>query len=522
MERAVLFDRLRAREPWDIVVIGGGATGLGAAVDAAARGYRTLLLEGRDFAKGTSSRSTKLVHGGVRYLAEGDVGLVREALHERTLLRRNAPHLVHERAFVVPGYTWWAKTYYGLGLKLYDLLAGRRSLDPSRMISRAEALGLVPTLEPAGLRGGILYYDGQFDDARLAITLMQTLLDLGGTALNYAPVTNLIKQGGRTAGVVARDAESDEEIAVEARAVINATGVFVDAIRRLDDPTVPPLVEPSQGIHLVLDRAFLPGDAALMVPRTDDGRVLFAIPWHGRTLIGTTDTPVDQAAYEPRARPQEVDFLLRHAARYLTHDPEPRDVLSVFAGLRPLVRPPHATDTARISREHTIAVSASGLITIAGGKWTTYRRMGADVVAQAIEVGRVPVRPSTTETLALHGATAASGDPGGNDSPLSVYGTERDALLSVCAERPEWERLLHPRLPYRTGEVVWAARNEQARTVEDVLARRTRALLLDARASVEAAPTVAALLAEVLHRDTAWQSDQITRYRELAGGYLLT
>jgi glycerol-3-phosphate dehydrogenase len=320
--------------------------------------------------------------------------------------------------------------------------------------------------------------------------------------------------------VVARDSESGEELAIEARAVINATGVFVDAVRRLDDPTVPPLVEPSQGIHLVLERAFLPGPAALMVPRTDDGRVLFAIPWHGRTVIGTTDTPVGEAALEPRALPREVEFLLRHAARYLTRDPEPRDVLSVFAGLRPLVRPPHATDTAQISREHTIAVSRSGLITIAGGKWTTYRRMGADVVDQAIAVGNLPERPSTTETLMLH--AAAPDAAGGDDAPLAVYGTQRDAVLKLCAERPEWDGPLHPRLPYRAGEVVWAARHEQARTVEDVLARRTRALLLDARASQEAAPQVAALLAEELARDAAWQSDQVTRYRELASGYLLS
>jgi glycerol-3-phosphate dehydrogenase len=518
MERAMLLDRVRSREPWDLVVIGGGATGLGAAVDASARRYRTLLLEAHDFAKGTSSRSTKLVHGGVRYLAEGDLTLVREALHERGLLRRNAPHLVHERAFIVPSYSWWSRPFYGAGLKLYDLLAGRRNLGSSRAISRAEALARIPTLEPAGLRGGILYHDGQFDDARLAIALVRTLTDLGGSALNYVPVLALLKRDGRVSGVVARDSETGEPFEIEAHAVINATGVFVDSVRQLDDPAARPMVTPSQGIHIVLDRSFLPSDSALMIPSTDDGRVLFAIPWHDRTLIGTTDTKVDHANIEPRPLPEEVDFLLRHAARYLTRDPKPEDVLSAFAGLRPLVRPPHATETAKISREHTIVVSGSGLVTIAGGKWTTYRRMGAEVVDQAAAIGRLPTRPSTTETLTLHGWQPASADR----SSLSVYGADLQALSTLFAERPEWDRPLHPRLPYRSGEVVWAARHEQARTVEDVLARRTRALFLDARASQEAAPGVAALLAEALGRDADWQADQVKRYRDVADGYLLT
>jgi glycerol-3-phosphate dehydrogenase len=517
MQRALVLDRIASREAWDIVIIGGGATGLGAAVDAAARGYRTLLLEAHDYAKGTSSRSTKLIHGGVRYLAEGDIALVREALRERGLLRRNAPHLVHDCAFVVPAYSIWARRYYGLGLKVYDFLAGQRNLGRSRKLSRTEVLARVPTVEPRGLRGGIVYHDGQFDDARLAITLVRTLFDLGGTALNYAPVTALHKEGGRIAGVVIRDAETGLEHTITARAVINATGVFVDAIRRLDDPAASVLVTPSQGAHLVLDRAFLPGDAALMIPRTDDGRVLFAIPWHGRTLVGTTDTPVDRPALEPRPLVQEVDFLLRHAARYLTRDPSPADVLSAFAGLRPLVRPPHATETARISREHTIVVSTAGLVTIAGGKWTTYRRMGAEVVAAAAEVAGLPERPCATETLALHGWQRGTAQ----DIPLAVHGADRPAVEAVCAEQPGWDRPLHPRLPYRLGEVVWAARHEQARTVEDVLARRTRALLLDARASAEAAPDVAALLAAALGKDDAWQAEQVERYRELARGYVL-
>jgi glycerol-3-phosphate dehydrogenase len=519
MKREEMLDRVRAGETWDLVVIGGGATGLGTAVDAAARGYRTLLLEAHDFAKGTSSRSTKLVHGGVRYLAQGHLGLVREALHERDRLRRNAPHLIHDLAFLIPAYTWWARPYYGLGLRIYDWLAGSRKLGASRTVSRAEALERVPTLEPAGLRGGVVFGDGQFDDARLAIALLRTLTDdLGGLALNYAPVTGLLKRDGRVAGAEVRDAETGATFAVAARGVINATGVFADAVRRLDEPDASPMLAPSQGAHLVLDRSFLPGDSALLVPRTDDGRVLFAIPWHDRVLVGTTDTPVACPAVEPRPLEQEVEFLLTHAARYLTRDPGPSDVRSTFAGHRPLIASPARMErrTARLARDYIVVVSASGLVTITGGKWTTYRRMGAAAVDRASAVAGLPRRPSATERLALHGATFEP-RPG----PFVLYGSDASALAQLVAERPEWSEPLHPALPYRVGEVAWAARHEAARTVEDVLARRTRALILDARASRDAAPGVAALLAAELGRDSAWEAEQVRQFRELAGQYLL-
>lgn len=516
MLRDEMLERVRAGELWDLAVVGGGATGLGSAVDAAARGYRTLLLDAFDFAKGTSSRSTKLVHGGVRYLAQGRLGLVREALHERGRLRRNAPHLVHVLPFVVPAYTWWARAYYGLGLKLYDLLAGRLSLGSSRWISRAEMLELASTIEPAGLRGGLLYFDGQFDDARLAITLLRTFLDLGGTALNYAPVSAPLKDGGRTRGVIARDSESGVELTIRARAVINATGVFADSLRRLDDPQAPDWIVPSQGAHLVLDRSFLPGSAAVMVPRTDDGRVLFAIPWHDHVVVGTTDTPVSQVSIEPRPLAEEVRFLLEHAARYLSRDPRPGDVLSSYAGLRPLVRAPGARSTADLSRTHKLLVSRSGLVTITGGKWTTYRRMGADAVDQAARVAGLAQRPCATETLKLRGWTESP--PAGW---LGVYGSDAPDLERLCAELPGGQERLHPHLPFRAGEVVWAARFELARTVEDVLARRTRALLLDARASHAVAHRVAAILAAELGRDAVWQHHQIRQFQELAEGSLV-
>jgi glycerol-3-phosphate dehydrogenase len=516
MTRSDTLKQLRDNEQWDLVVVGGGATGLGAVVDAASRGYKTLLLEAHDFAKGTSSRSTKLVHGGVRYLAQGNIKLVREALHERGLLSRNAPHLVHSLAFVIPAYKWWTQPFYGIGMKVYDLLAGKLGIGKSRFVSRTEALRLAPTLEPHGLRGGVVYYDGQFDDSRLAITLLQTFTDLGGVALNYMPVTGLVKKNNRVVGVRARDAENGEEFEIAARGVVNATGVYVDAVRRMDDPGASQLLSPSQGVHLVLDQSFLPGDTAVMIPRTDDGRVLFAVPWHNRAVIGTTDTPVDEFPLEPRPKEEEIQFLLSHAARYLSKDPGPEDVLSVFVGLRPLVKAGDGGRTAALSRDHTLVISPSGLVTITGGKWTTYRHMGIDTINQAAKVAGLPQRPSRTETLKLHGW---QNEPA--DEPLAVYGSDVPALKQVFAEQPGWDQQLHPRLPNYVGEVVWAARCEMARTVEDVLARRTRALLLDARASEEAAPKVAELLADELGFDEAWQQSQVEQYRELVRGYIL-
>ncbi len=518
MEREKLLARLDAGEEWDVLVIGGGATGLGSAVDAASRGYSTLLLEQSDFAKCTSSRSTMLVHGGVRYLQQGDISLVLEALRERGLLMQNAPHLVRNLSFVVPVYDWWEGPFYGIGLKVYDALAGRLGLGPSRRLSLEETLQHIPTVEPDGLRGGVMYYDGQFDDARLAVTLAQTVADLGGTPLNYVRVTGLIRESGLVRGVQAVEAESGAEHEIRARVVVNATGVFTDSIRRMDDPSVRPMVTASQGVHIVLGREFQPGDSAIMVPHTDDGRVLFAVPWHDRVIVGTTDTPVEVASLEPRPLDEEIDFLLTHAVRYLTRDPSPSDVLSVFAGLRPLVG--NGDDTASISRDHTLSVSTSGLVTITGGKWTTYRKMGADTITEAAHIGGLDPKPSVTDSLRLHGWTDEA-DP---DDPLDyrgVYGADAELVRQLAAEHPEWSSPLHDSLPYTVAQVVWAVRNEMARTVEDVLARRTRALLLDARASIETAPRVAELLAAELNRDREWEIRQVEEYGTLASGYLL-
>lgn len=475
---------------WDVVVIGGGATGLGSAVDAAARGYRTLLVEQGDFAQGTSSRSTKLIHGGLRYLRGGNIHLVRQALRERGLLLRNAPDLVHRLDFIIPSYQWWESAYYRAGLILYDLLAGSLGLGSSRHLSRLETLDQLPSLAPHRLRGGTLYRDAQFDDARLSIALAQTLSALGGTALNYLSVVALLKSNGLVRGMRVRDLESGDEFEIAARVVINATGVFCDAVRALDDPRAIRMIVASQGTHLVVDRAFLPGQSALMIPKTDDGRVLFTIPWNSRILIGTTDTPVRDHVIEPRPLAVEIDFLLEHTARYLVRAPTREDVRSVFAGLRPLVNQRSDKKTAALPRDHTIEVSASGLVTITGGKWTTYRLMAQETIDIAAQKGGLKPRPCTTNKLALHVARSLDGQP------------------------------LHHALPYSAEEVTDAVRTEMARTVADVLARRTRALILDARAAMEIAPRVASLMAAELGRDQNWQDAQVHAFQELARGYL--
>jgi glycerol-3-phosphate dehydrogenase len=514
-----------AEGPWDVVVIGGGATGLGVAVDAQTRGYRTLLLEQHDFAKGTSSRSTKLVHGGVRYLQQGNVALVLEALRERGLMCRNASHLVHDLAFVVPRYRWWEGPFYGVGLKLYDRLAGKLNISRSRVLDRKSTIERIPNVETDNLLGGVMYHDAQFDDARMAVALAQTAADHGALLVNYMPVRGLVKDEGAVVGVRATDEETGQEHELRARVVVNATGIFADDVRRMDEATSEPMLVPSQGVHLVLDRAFQPSDTAIMVPQTDDGRVLFVIPWHQRVLVGTTDTAMEHADIEPRALDEEVDFILRNASRYLDRQPKRSDVLSVFAGQRPLVQP-IAGGAGRgrsksISREHSVIVSDSGLVTIVGGKWTTYRKMAQDTVDDASAVGGLPERSCVTETLRLHGWLARNDPRLPHASHMQMYGAEAELVQAFLDDDPQRSALLHPRLPYRVGQVVWAVRHEMARTVEDVLSRRTRSLLLDARAAIEAAPEVARLVAAELGRDHAWVERQTAEFTALARGYLL-
>ena len=508
-------------EPFDMIVIGGGATGLGCAVDASTRGYRTLLLEQADFAKGTSSRSTKLVHGGVRYLQQGNISLVREALHERGIMAATAPHLVRPLGFIVPRYAWWEGPFYGIGMKLYDLLAGKLNLAPSRMLNVEQTLAAIPNLESDGLDGGVEYHDGQFDDARMCATLVRTAQDYGAAMLNYAPVVRVLHDGdGHVCGVGFRDQETGDTHEVHGAVVINATGVFANEVRRMDDDAAESIVEPSRGVHLVLDASFLKGDTAIMVPHTDDGRVLFVIPWHGRCLVGTTDEQAPEPCLEPRATDEEVDFILRNAAAYLDRDPTRSDVLSVFAGLRPLVRH-EGKATKKISREHEVLVSRSGLVTIVGGKWTTYRRMADDTLDHAIDVGGLERRDCVTETIRLRGWMEHQDTTAALTDWIHMYGADAQEVNDICDEVERGHELLDEALPYPRGVAVHAARHELARTVEDVLARRTRALLLDARASARCAPQVAALIAAELGRGDDWVQDQIKAYAELAQGYCL-
>lgn len=518
MSREHILSSLREGEKtWDFVIIGGGATGLGCAIDAASRGYSVLLLEKYDFCKGTSSRSTKLVHGGVRYLQQGNISLVMEALTERGILRSNAPHLVHDMPFIVPNYSWWEGPFYGVGLKVYDLLARRGGFGRSRGLSKKETLERLPTLEEHGLDGGVKYYDGQFDDARLAVNMAQTAIKQGAVMLNYVGVTGLIKEDLEVDGVLATDSETGESFEIRAKAVINATGVWTDEIRRMDNSDVHPMIAVSQGIHIVLDKSFLQSDHAIMVPRTDDGRVLFAIPWKDVVVVGTTDTPIDDMPVEPLPFKEELDFVMRHAAQYLTKNPTAADVKSVFVGLRPLVGNPDSENTAAISRDHTLHIADSGLITITGGKWTTYRKMAEDTIDQAAILAGLEERPCVTKTLKIRGAHEHADRFG----DLEDYGSDAVIIQSWIQKNPDLGERLHPDRPVVKAQVVWAVRRELARTVEDVLSRRTRELLLDARMSIKLAAPVAAILAEELGHDEAWQRAQVDEYTVLARNYMV-
>ncbi|MGD8703747.1 MAG: glycerol-3-phosphate dehydrogenase/oxidase, partial [Desulfosarcina sp.] len=495
MNRKQSLDTIDAYDGyWDMIVVGGGATGLGCALDAAARGYKTLLVEQHDFAKGTSSRSTKLVHGGVRYLQQGNISLVLEALHERGLLMQNAPHLVHNQAFIVPNYDWWDGPFYGVGLKVYDLLAGRLGLGTSKWLTKSETLARIPTLEPDRLRGGVIYFDGQFDDARLAVNLAQSIVDAGGTPVNYTRVVGLTYSGKMIDGVQLEDAIDGSQRRVRARVVINATGIFTDSLLRMDQKTAAPLITHSQGVHLVLEKRFLKGRTAIMVPQTEDGRVLFAVPWHDRVLVGTTDTPVEGPSLEPRPLEKEIDFILKHAAQYMVEDPTRQDILCMFAGLRPLVGAGGGKQTSALSRDHHLEISRSGLVTITGGKWTTYRKMAEDTVDQASLIAGLPESECRTRKLRIHG-WLKNMDP---QDPLAAYGSDAVYLRNLIDADPEMGEKLHPKLPYLKAEVVWAVRSEMALTLDDVLARRTRSLILDTSASMAVASDTAQLMATEL------------------------
>lgn len=515
--RDYVLQQLATREIWDVVVIGGGATGLGVALDAVSRGYATLLVEQADFAKGTSGRSTKLVHGGVRYLAQGDVKLVREACIERGLLRKNAPHLVKNQTFIIPVYNVWSRIKYTLGLKAYDWIAGKLSLGKSVFISRSETLAQLPGIKEKGLLGGVLYHDGQFDDSRLALNLAQSIAENGGLVLNYAEVTGLLKnKEGKLNGATIVDKEQSATYQLKAKAIVNATGVFVDDILKMDNAQAGQTVVASQGIHLVVDKKFYPSAHALMIPETSDGRVLFAVPWHNEVVLGTTDTPVGKPSVEPRALEKEINFILQTAAAYLHQPPTRKDVLSVFAGLRPLAAPQNGSPkTKEISRSHKIITSSSDLFTIIGGKWTTFRKMGEDMIDTIESRLQWPSKRTATETKRIHGFSEAVN---WND-PFYFYGSDAPVIKQhMNTGQYTW---LSETLQIHEVQVRWAVWNEMARTVEDFLARRTRALLLDAKESVRICSEVAHLMAIELGHDNDWIQAQIKDYTKLAAQYQL-
>jgi len=516
-DRKELIDSIKETDEWDVLVIGGGATGLGIAVDSASRGFKTILVEQDDFAKGTSSRSTKLVHGGVRYLAQGNISLVKEALKERGLLLKNAPHLTKNESIIIPCYSWLKAVTYATGLTFYDWLSGRLTLGKSKIISKKELNKRLPTLRKESLKCGVLYHDGTFDDARLALNLAQTCVENGGVAINYCKVVSLLKSANKISGATILDKETENIYEIKAKVVVNATGVFVDDIIKMDNAGSKSLIRPSQGIHLVLDNSFLKSKDSIMIPHTDDGRVLFAIPWYDKVIVGTTDTPLNSHSLEPRALKNEIDFVLNTAGKYLSKKPGKNDVLSVFAGLRPLAATDDSNErTKEISRSHKVIISDSGLVSVIGGKWTTYRKMAEDTLSKIIKRKMLPNKKCITQDLEIHGYMHQR-----SMDALSFYGADKIKLIELIAANKSFAKPLNEETNILAGQVVWAVRNEMARTVEDFLARRTRLLFMDAKLAYKLAPEVAKIIMEELNEDEAWKENQVRQFSELAKGYLL-
>lgn len=515
MNRNEQAERLKQQEPYDIVIIGGGATGLGCAVDAASRGYKTLLLEKYDFSKGTSSRSTKLVHGGVRYLAQGNIRLVREALLERGRLLKNAPHVCHTISFIVPSYRWWQKWFYGTGLWIYEFLSGKLSLGKTRLLSKSNILLHLPDLSQKNLNGGILYFDGQFDDSRLAVNLAQTAIGLGATVVNYCGVSGFVMDGSKIRGVRAKDQLNGKEYLINAKVVINATGVFADAMLQQAEGHKEETIVPSQGIHMIVENNHFSGDAGMMIPKTDDGRVMFIIPWNGKLLLGTTDTPVDTIAMEPIALKEEMDFIIAHFNRYTSSEIGYRDIKSVFVGLRPLAKTGDKKRTSVMPRDHVIKVLPSGLVHVTGGKWTTYRSMAENAIDRASRAAGLTLSKCTTRDLKIYGWTDKI-----INSHLSVYGSAAHSIIRLLSDDHSLTEKIHPDYPCTRAEVKWIIENEMAVTVEDILARRTRLLFIDAMAAIDAAPAVASMLASATGKGAEWEREQIKEFITLAASYL--
>ncbi len=515
MDRNSNLELIKSNAKWDLIVIGGGANGLGTALEAVSRGYKTLLLEQGDFAQGTSSRSTKLIHGGIRYLPQGRFLFVRSALRERATLMQNAPHLVHALPLILPSHNWFEYCYYGIGLKLYDILAGQKNIHASSLLSKDQVLKHIPTLNPEFIKGGICYFDGQFDDARLAICLAQTVEDQGGTVLNYMKVQELIKSDDRVIGVAAKDLEGNHDYNLFANIVINATGGYADALRKMDDEDIEPSLVLSQGTHIVLNRSFYPSDHSLIIPKSSDGRILFVIPWYNRVLVGTTDVEIGAMTSDPRPKVGEIEYLLQHTKDIFSNNPAPSDILSVFSGIRALLKPKRRNGTSQITREHSIEISQSNLVSILGGKWTTFRLTGEETVNIAAQKADLPIQPSKTQKLRLHGWTKHL-----QPSEWQYYGSDLPLVEKLGVDNPSLLEKFNPELPCRGVDVIWSVRHEMARCLEDVLSRRNRSLLLGAIESMEIAPQVAELMAKELGKDKIWESEQVDAYRQLAIGYL--
>lgn len=521
MNRLELLQKLmkKSEKPFDFVVVGGGATGLGIAVDAASRGYSVVLLEMTDFAKSTSSKSTKLVHGGVRYLQQGDIKLVVEALRERGYMKANAPHLVKDQAFVISNYTYFDNLLYLIGLSFYDMLSFGFGYGRSRFISPKQVMQYLPTSIKKGLKGGVVYHDGQFDDSRMAVNLAQTCVEHGGIVLNKAKVTHIAHTpDGLVSGVQFTDEETGKQYNINSKCVINACGVLVDDVMTMDSPKHKKMIVPSQGVHLVLDKKFLPSDYALMVPKTSDGRVLFAVPWHNKIVVGTTDIKRPIPEVEPKPLKEEIDFILKTASLYFDPAPTYADIQSIFAGQRPLAAPQQeGKNTKEISRSHKIFVSPHHLITITGGKWTAYRKMAEDTINKAIKLGIVQNKKCITRHLPIHGYKP---NPDLNN-PMYMYGSDEEKIKSLIQTNPDYGKKLSDKYPHTIAEVIWAVRYEMARDVEDVLARRVRLLFLDAQEALKVAPVVAQIIANELHRNNHWKEQQVEQFTELAKNYMI-
>ena len=515
MDRLKSLKKISKKKIWDLIIIGGGSSGLGIAVDSASRGYKTLLIEKYDFSKGTSSRSTKLVHGGVRYLQNGDISLVVEALRERGIMRKNAPHLVRDLSFVIPSYDWWNSPFYGIGLKIYDMMSGKLGLGPSTLLSRDEIIKLIPNVKKDGLKGGVIYHDGQFDDARMAISLAQTAENHGATLINYFGVEDLIKENEMIAGVVARDSIENKKYQIMAKGVINATGVFSDSITNLDIKKRKKTIVPSQGVHIVLDKSFLAGNHAIMVPHTTDGRVLFAVPWNNYVIVGTTDTQIEKSNIEPTPLDEEIKFILKNAGSYMKSAPTFKDIKSVFAGLRPLAAPENNEKaTKEISRHHKVTVSTSGLISVLGGKWTTYRKMAEDTVNTARSVAGLQERECITHNLTIHGYDYSSNW----ENPIHFYGTDIEKIENLCSEG---NISISEKFFISKNQIIWSIRNEMAMTLEDVMARRTRSLFLDARESLKISPKVLEIMAKEMKKNIDWIKNESANFEKVARNYIV-